>query len=688
MPNFFARRDYTGLFSNCVQVADTNGDGIPDLIASEEGYIEVLFGNGDGTFRSGPTTDTLMTANWIVAADMNGDGTVDLVQAGGANEGGDPGGVGVSLGNGDGTFQYGVLYPVGDGLSGYAVVGDFNGDGILDVAVTGDMGVWLLTGKGDGTLNPAVLAAPLPYGSADMATADFNGDHKLDVVVTMPAGGRNSSGAGFVVLLGNGDGTFQQPQTFAQPRKPLALAVGSLTKGGHPSIAVGAYGSSTVFLYFGNGAGGFSGPRNASLPGAEGSSLVIGDVNGDGIPDLISGGVCIAFGTGKGGFKSPVYYPVQNSEGISNLVLADLRKNGLADIVTDSHNGISVLLSLGKGAYEDGEWIPVAGGAGCGATADFNRDGKPDLAVNNAQGISILLGTGNAKSPFTAGTSIALANAGCLVSGDLNGDGIPDLLVPANGTVVAYLGNGDGTFTLKSTTATASGGYLALGDFNHDGNLDFATSGNLLALGNGDGTFRTPAAYVPNPPAGGFSNIAVGDINNDGWPDLVLTNLNIPYSNLYVMLNNQRGGFNQVPATFGALTNQAILADVNGDGNLDVIISGISSGGAFVYLGDGTGGFTYQVTLADPMGIPGFNMVADLNGDGIPDIAVLESDTLLVYLGTGGATYAAPFAIGTGPAPGEVLVENLHGQATSAGSPDIVAPDNSGGVRVLINKAK
>ena len=117
-----------------------------------------------------------------------------------------------------------------------------------------------------------------------------------------------------------------------------------------------------------------------------------------------------------------------------------------------------------------------------------------------------------------------MANAACLVTGDLNGDGIPDLLVPSNGTVVAYLGNGDGTFTLKGNTATPSGGYLALGDFNHDGKLDFATSGNLLALGNGDGSFQTPTAIVSNPPGTGFSNIAAGDINNDGWPDLVLTN--------------------------------------------------------------------------------------------------------------------------------------------------------------------
>ena len=160
----------------------------------------------------------------------------------------------------------------------------------------------------------------------------------------------------------------------------------------------------------------------------------------------------------------------------------------------------------------------------------------------------------------------------CLVTGDLNGDGIPDLLVPANGTVNAYLGNGDGTFDFESTVATPSGGYLALGDFNHDGKLDFATSGNLMALGNGDGTFQAPMPFVPNPPASAFYNIATGDINNDGWTDVVLVSGMLSDVNAYVLLNNRKGGFIQVPANFGAYISQAILADLNRDGNLDLIL--------------------------------------------------------------------------------------------------------------------
>src|ERR1700722_10231568 len=101
-----------------------------------------------------------------------------------------------------------------------------------------------------------------------------------------------------------------------------------------------------------------------------------------------------------------------------------------------------------------------------------------------------------------------------------------------------------------------------------------------------------------------------------------------------------------------------------------------AGGGAWVYLGNGTGGFTFQQTLAGPIiDTAGLIMVADVNGDGIQDIGILAGDTLEIYLGQTGATYATPFSVGTGPSPGSILVENLHGQWSKAGTPDIVAPD-------------
>jgi hypothetical protein len=676
MPTFFARRDYPIGNDEFVQIGDTNGDGIPDLmLLNVAGGIDVEFGNGDGTFRPGPTSTNLAGfAISFVATDLNGDGKIDVALPNG-------GAIVVALGNGDGTFQSGVNYPINDGGITFLVTGDFNGDGITDIATAGNSGVWLLTGNGDGSFNAAVLAASLP-GSYNIAATDFNQDSKLDLAV-------GTTGNGFAVLLGNGNGTFQT-QMFSTPKMPTAIAVGSLTKGGPPSIALNYRFANEVYLYFGNGAGGFSGPKRLSLPGAGYvAALVIGDVNGDGRPDLISSSGYVAYGEGAGNFSSPVSFTVDSTYYPTNLALGDLRNNGLTDIVTNARYVVSVLLNQNNKGFEDGVWTSVPGGAGCGVKGDFNGDGHPDLAVNNTGGVVILLGTGKGDAPFTLGSTITLGGAGCFVTTDLNDDGKLDLLVPVQGNIYAYLGNGDGTFTLASITPTPSGGYLATGDFNHDGKVDFATTGNLIALGNGDGTFQNPTDIVANPPSGGFSGIAAGDINNDGWKDLVLTSNVFPVNaDVTVLINNHKGGFTQVPTKFGALTVQPILADLNGDGNLDLILASSQASGALLYLGNGKGTFTSLTTLYGILLTGGSgNFVADVNGDGIPDVLVSSADTIEVYLGQSGGTYATPFAIGTGPAPGSILVGHFH-ELTTPGLPDIVAPDFSGGVMVLVNQTQ
>jgi len=708
MPTFFARRDYTVFSASSgtpfgggfVATADVNGDGIPDMVVrggpcvlNAGDCLDVLLGNGDGTFRQGPNSQIGMySISTFALADINGDGILDaLVTGSGPYQGGggpQPQGVGVSLGSGDGMFQPAVFYQAGadTGIQS-VVVGDFNGDGFADAVAAGSSGVWLVTGKGDGTFNPGVLVVPLLTSVGNIAAADFNGDHKLDLVVTMPIGLPPDDGAGFAVLLGNGDGTFQSPQVFTQPLKAVAVAVGDLNRDGHPDIVVSSGFSSYVYIYLGDGAGGFSGPGYVNLPAAV--SIAIGDVNGDGIPDLVDPGVNIAFGNGNGTFTKSTSYAVQSS-GSYNVVLADLRHNGRTDIITDSETAISVLLSEGKGRFEDGLWTPVSGGAGCGVRADFNGDGHPDMAVNTTQGIAILLGTGKAIAPYGTGAAIPLAAAGCPAAGDLNGDGIPDLLVPAGGTAVAYLGNGDGTFTQASSTAIPSGGKLTLADFNHDGKLDFATSGNLLALGNGDGTFQTPAPYIPSPPlVGSYYYVNAGDLNGDGWPDLVLTNpFNPP--NISVLINNRQGGFIQGDIPRPPYTAPAMIAfaDLNRDGKLDVVLGDSGNGEAHVYLGNGKGGLIYQEDLINPVQSASVVMAADVNGDGIPDVGVLEPGTLALFLGNGDGTFAPPFYLGSASTPGDVLTQDLHGQAPTAGLPDIVAMDAIGGLSVLVNLTK
>ena len=414
----------------------------------------------------------------------------------------------MSLGNGDGTFQAEVFYPAGSdqyGKSTDVTVGDFNDDGILDSVLLGSSGVWLFTGKGDGTFSAGILISPLqpPAGGypGQFAAADFNGDGKLDLAVDGLATG------GFSLIFGNGDGTFQIPKVFAVDPSFYAVTAGKLTARGCPGIALTLSDTEYLALFFSDGAGDFTGPDYAAMPGAAGRyGLGIADINGDGIPDSIESSRDVAYGKGGGKFKTAVNCPIQGDGGIFGLTLADLLNNGRTDIITAGTYGVSVLLNEGKAGIKDGVWTSLSSSAGCGVTADFNLDGKPDVAVvDTASGIQILLGTGYASKPFTLGQSISQPDPGCLTStGDLNGDGIPNLAIETAAGVVSYLGNGDGTALLRRRAQhqhLPSPITWPWGDFNHDGILDFVTAGNLLALGNGDGTFQTPVTIASNPPS-------------------------------------------------------------------------------------------------------------------------------------------------------------------------------------------
>jgi FG-GAP-like repeat/FG-GAP repeat len=581
----------------------------------------------------------------------------------------------VLFSNGDGTFQQPVLYPAGhDGALGNAVVADFNGDGIPDIVAAGPSGIWLFTGKGGSVFNPGVLTTAIS-GAFWLAPADFNGDGNLDLAVS-------DYPSGLGVLFGNGDGTFQAPVSIGSNTWAYVVA-GDVNGDGFTDIVVPG-----ATLYLNNGHGQFSPPIQVSVPGED---AAIGDVNGDGIPDLASSQGCVALGLGHSRFAPAVCYLVENDNGWYSVALADLRRNGLTDVVTGLNGAVSVLLNKGKGTFIDGNWTSLPGSGNCGAAADFNGDGKPDLAVPTTQGITVLLGTGKSSAPYTTGPSFAVSGVGCPITGDLNGDGIADLLVGANGLggVGAYLGNGDGTFSLASVIPVGPAINLVLGDFNHDGKLDYADSSNNLALGNGDGTFQAPVPILANPPIYGFSWIAVGDLNNDGWPDFFATQPSYGYGALYVILNDRQGGFTLTTiADANNAPNSVMLADLNGDGNLDAVVQS-DLAFATIFLGNGQGGFQpVQTNIPYPFVDPLPAQIGDVNGDSIPDLLLPADGSIGIALGTGKGTFLTPFEVGAGPGVGQVFMQNLHGQSPTAGLPDLVAPDGTGGVMVLINLTK
>jgi FG-GAP-like repeat len=212
-------------------VADLNGDGIPDIVGSYQedgnapGGIFVILGKGNREFGN-PINFSSGGANpvGIAVADLNHDGIPDLVVANNFSDQG-YGNVAVLLGRGDGTFDSPVRYHAGV-RPWQLALGDFNGDGNLDVAVgSQSKQVHVLLGNGDGTFRGPILSAG---GSTVVAAADFNGDGKLDLVTARGA---------VSVLLGKGDGTFQPPVNFRVPGFPDNLIVADFNHDGKPDVA-------------------------------------------------------------------------------------------------------------------------------------------------------------------------------------------------------------------------------------------------------------------------------------------------------------------------------------------------------------------------------------------------------------------------------------------------------------------
>jgi len=253
--------------------------------------------------------------------------------------------------NGDGTLGAKTTYATGTNPQAVATA-DVNGDGNLDVVVAdqGANAVSVLLGNGDGSLQ---AKTDFPTGSApvDAAIADLNGDGKPDLAVV------NQSGNSVSVLLGNGLGGFGAKTDFATGSAPAALAIGDVNGDGKPDLVVAnaLFGNgNTVSVLRGNGDGTFQAKVDLTV-GKAPNGVAITDVDGDGIPDIVTANgtydtVSLLRGTGGGAFDAEVEFGAGNFP--SGLAVADLNGDGKPDVVTanSNSNNVSVLLNTGTGA--------------------------------------------------------------------------------------------------------------------------------------------------------------------------------------------------------------------------------------------------------------------------------------------------------------------------------------------------
>ena len=328
-----------------VAVGDFNGDGKQDLAVTNfsSHNVTILLGNGNGGFSPaiGSPVSAVNNPRPVVVGDFNGDGKQDLAVAGRDDT------LIILLGNGGGGFSPALVSPINVGSGPDSMmVGDFNGDSKQDLAVVNNNShnVAILLGNGSGGLNTAT-GSPISVGTDpySVAMGDFNGDGKQDLAVT------NINSKNVTILLGNGNGTFSPAagSPVGVGTRIYSIAASDFNGDNHQDLAVTHPDSSNVTILLGNGSGGFSFAPGSPFGGGGGpSSVAVGDFNGDGKQDLVMPNSAILLGDGSGGFSPAPGSPFGGAGTPLSVVVGDFNGDGKQDLATaNTSNNVTIMLN-------------------------------------------------------------------------------------------------------------------------------------------------------------------------------------------------------------------------------------------------------------------------------------------------------------------------------------------------------
>ena len=679
-------------------IADFNDDDLLDVaVANRIAHsISVYFGQGDNGHPTGAFGDRLdldfagsTGPMQILALDVNSDGISDLVTANWESDD-----VGVFLGQGtdgkaNGSFGSPSVYSLSStNINPRAIcAGDFDSDGIYDLAVANWNGGKLSllkgggsSGRGDGSFS---LMGEYDAGSSQVSiqTDDFNSDGILDLaVVSMNTNAVN-------ILLGNGtngrgDGTFGDRTAFSTGSTPVAAAIRDLDADGILDLVVAEWGAGNVSVLLGNGSNGQAdgsfGVRSSFSVDIFPSAVMVGDHSGDGLLDIV---VCnygpdtisLLTADGSGGIGDGSFVAVGSvAVGSSprSLTVGDLNADSLVDLVVanEDDNAFASYLGLGSdgranGAFGAGNSIAGCLGSRFVDTADVNGDRILDALVACDEGsvVHSYVGLGS-DAQGTGGFAFAEAiptgeNPAMLELVDLNADQILDLILLDSDSLKVHLGlgtNGSPTGGFGSPIAYASGSNpsaFALGDLNADDILDVAitnTNSNWVTIklglgsgGRGTGAFGEATTFAMG--TGPVHPILV-DIDKDGILDLITANS----GSANISIRRGNGSSGRGDGTFGAQSTIAVgqnpvmvqARDLDLDNDLDLVVVNQDSATVSIILGTGVLGIFGQATHIDIGGRPKAVMVAHADWDGRIDLLVVDQqgDQLVILRQTGSCT--------------------------------------------------